>query len=129
MAKKPVSITADEAKEMIQLETAAATNNIAEGLFKKLFEQESARMDNKISNLIYGGIAATVLLLVGIWVSTWWFMGSYQQHYLDTQSSFNQQMNDVKKESIEPLNTAKHDMDRMKDKQDYLEKLLLEKNR
>ena len=53
-------------------------------------------------------------------------MNSYQQHYLDTQSAFNQQINDLRKENSEMQYQMKGDMDRMKDKQEYLEKLLLQ---
>lgn len=127
MANKPLSLTPQEVKEIVQIESAASTSDIAESVFKQLFAAEEIKMSQKVSQMIYGGAIATVLVLIAIFASTWLFMSSYQQNYLDTQAFYNQQFNDLKKGNADTLDKMKNDTDRIKDKQDYLEKLFLEK--
>ncbi len=112
---------------MIKLEVVSKTAEIAEGVFKKMFEDAKGAMDGKVSQLIYGGIIATVLVLITLIISTWLFMNSYQQHYLDTQSAFYEQINALRKENNNLQLQLTNDVIGVKDKQDYLERLLLEK--
>lgn len=88
-------LTEDELKEKISLEVGSQTAEIAEGVFKKMYGDAEEKIDGKISKLIYGGIIATIVLFFTIIFSTWLFMSSYQEHYLDTQSAFNKKINDL----------------------------------
>jgi hypothetical protein len=127
MTKKTVQLTQEELKKMIQLESGSKTAEVAEGVFKKLFEDARKAMDGKVSKMVYGGIIATVLVLIALVCSTWLFMSGYQQHYLDTQLSFNEQLNTLRKENMDLQFQLKNDIERTKNKQEYLERLLLDK--
>ena len=128
MAKEPQKLTEDELKQIIQLEIVSNTAEVAEGIFKKLFKDVKGEIDGRISRLIYGGIIATILLFIALIVSIVIFMGSYQQNYLDTQASFTQQINDLRKENSDLQIRLSNDIEGVKEKQNYLERLLLNKN-
>lgn len=127
MAKKPVKLTADDLKEMIQLETGSQAAEVAEAVFEKLFKEFKDKMDGRISQLVYGGIIATILVLIALFFSTWLFMSSYQQSFLDSQANFSQDMNTTTKENADLQLQYKTDIESLKEKQMYLERLLLEK--
>lgn len=129
MPKRAVKISPEELKEMIQLESGSQAAEVAEGVFAKLFEDYKGQMDGKISSLIYGGIIATALVLVSLCFSTWLFMSSYQQNFLETQNKFNEQMNTLTKENAESQAEYKIEIERLKEKQSYLERLLLDKTK
>ncbi len=80
-----------------------------------------------MSGIIYGGIIAAVLLLITLLFDTHFFMADYQKHFLDTQTSLTQQIYDLKKENAELQSSMRKDLEKSKEKQEYLEKLLLEK--
>ena len=128
MAKKFQNLTPDEQKEIIELEEVRkGTAEIAEGVFKKLFEEERKKMEGRVSKIIYGGIIATVLVLVALIASTWLFMNTYQQHYLDTQAVFNAQINDLRKENLELKLDLSRRMDEVKNGNDQLQRLMMER--
>lgn len=126
MAKTPAKLTEEELKSMIQLETGSQAAKIAEGVFEKLFEDVQSKMDGKVSKLVYGGIIATVLVLISLCFSTWLFMASYQADYLDAQNSFSEQINSLRTENVDLKSALESDMEDIGERQDYLEKLLLE---
>jgi hypothetical protein len=125
MPKQPAKLTEEELKGVIQLEIGSKTAEIAEGVFRKLYEDKISAMDGKVSRLIYGGIIATGLVLIALIVSTWLFMDSYQQHYLDTQSAFSAQINDLRKENMNLQIRLEAEVVSVKDKEEYLERFLL----
>lgn len=124
MAKNSVP-SEDVLREMIELEVGAKTSEIAEGVFDKKFEDVREKMDGKISKLIYGVIAATAFLFISLLVGVWLFMGSYQQHYLETQQTLTEKVETLQKESLEIESNLETSIYRIQDKQDYIERILL----
>lgn len=127
MSKTPVRLSEEELLGMIDLKVGSKSAEVADGVFKALFEKEKGKMDGRVSKLIYGGIVATALVLVVIVFSTWWFMAGYHQHYLDTQAILTGEISDLEKENAILQAQLKAEMERVRDKQDYLEKLLFDK--
>lgn len=125
MVKTPVKLTEEELKQMIKFESGIESAEVAEGVFKKLFEDARSKMDNRISKIIYGGIIATGLVIIALCYSTWLFMSSYQQNYLDTQSEFNKQVNDLRKENSDQQLRFESDLKSIQEKQNYFERLLV----
>lgn len=117
MAKNP-PVSKEELSQMISLEVGVSSAAIAEGVFNRLFKENESRMDGKVSKIIYGGIIATIFLFISLIISVWIFMGSYQQNYLDTQSSLGKEYADVRLE-----------LKSLQSQQDYMERFLLEKTK
>jgi hypothetical protein len=134
MGKKPraVPLTEEEKKSLVgDPILALKIETIADGIFKGKFEEEVGKVkteiNGKLTTLTTVVILGTVLVLIALIASTWLFMNTYQQHYLDTQAAFNDKINDLVKENAEQKAAWEIERDKMKEKQDYLEKLLLEK--
>jgi hypothetical protein len=125
--KKPETLSPDDVKKMISFEVAGNAAEVAEGVFKKMYEEREGKMEGKISKFMYGAIAAGVFLFLTMIGSTLIFMGSYQTHYLDTQTSFDEKMSTMLKGNQDFRLEIKTDIERIKDKQDYTDRLLLEK--
>lgn len=122
MAKK--ILTPEEVKEIIKLETGAPASEVAEGVFRKLFEDEKKRLekaiDDKVSPIIWGGLIATALVLISIFGTSFWFMADYDKHYLDTKTAT---LNDTA-----ALREENRDLqEKLNDRMDYIERLLLQK--
>jgi type II secretory pathway component PulL len=126
MAKNPANLTEEELKAVIQLESGSKAAEIAEGVFKKLFDDEKEKWDGKVSKIVYGVIIAVILLFIALFVSTWLFMGTYQQHYLNTQAAFNEKFNELIKENADLKIDLSGDVEQLKEKQDYVERILME---
>lgn|SRR3990167_1054487 len=134
-AKKPKALTENEVRELIGLEPGVTASEVAEAVFKRLSEGEredikrevKKDIEDKITRLMYGGIIATVLVLLVIFVDYHFFKRDYNKVYLETQQQFSQEfrkmIEDNTKEKLERL----REIDRLKERQDYLEKLMLER--
>jgi hypothetical protein len=125
MAKK-ASANQTDIKEMISVEVASNAAEIAEAVFTKMFADAEEKMNIKVSKLIYGGIIATVLLFLSVIVSVWLFMGSYQQHYLDTQAAFTEKTSALETQVSRLESQTKMDMQNLENQQDYTERFLIE---
>lgn len=113
-------------KEMISVEVASNAAEIAEAVFTKLFADKEEKMNVKVSKLIYGGIIATALLFISVLISVWLFMGSYQQHYLDTQASFMEKTEALETQVLKLESETKMDLQNLENQQDYTERFLIE---
>jgi hypothetical protein len=124
---KPTTPSADEIAQMIDVKVGIKASEIAESVFKVKTDEMKKEIDGKISTLIYGGIIAAILLLVSIVASSWFFMADYQKHFFSTKDEFTAEINELRKEYSDAQVQMKVDMERIKDKQEYLEKLLFQK--
>lgn len=128
MAKqKLIQVSEEEIKQMISLSIGAQAAEIAEGVFRKMFEESRKHMEGRVSQIIYGGIIATVLVLASLVASTWMFMNTYQQHYLDTQAHFNEEINDLRKDNYDLQMSLNNEINIIKGQQQNLENILLTK--
>lgn len=116
---KKIPVSPSEIKEMISLEVATKMSEVAEGVFRKMSEDTWDKTDKKISSLIYGGIIAAVFLFVALIVSVIIFMGSYQQNYLDTQTSFEEKSSGLEKK----YSDINIEIEKIKNQQNYMERL------
>ncbi len=123
-------LSEEEIKEMIKLESGSKMAEVAEGVFQKLindfFKESDSKFDGKISKLIYGMIIATSLVLLGLVVSTWIFIASYHHMFLQSQQNFNMEFNDLRQENMQSQSKLEMDSYRIIEKQEYLEKILMD---
>ena len=127
MAKKPSKLTEEDIKAMIDLEMGSKMTEVVEGVFKKLIEGVKGKIEGKITTLIYGGIIATILVLIALWWSNRAFINSYHQHFLDTQTTLNEVINTLRKENYDLQLQINNDIEDIKSKQDYLERFLMQR--
>lgn len=106
---------------------------VAESVFKTEFEkgvrdfrEKLTKQEGLLNKIIWGGIIATSLVVLTLWLDSHYFRANYQQGFLDTQATINQQINDLRKENAELKTELLREVDKTQEKQDYLERLLLQ---
>lgn len=119
---------------LIKLDEATVQAALAETVSKDLFEREFGGLKKRLEKqedqsfqVIIGVLIASVLILVALAVQIWLFCASYNQNFLEAQATFGQNITDLKKENVEAQATYKYEIERIKEKLDDLESLLLQK--
>ena len=130
---KPKNINQKQA-EPIKLDEATNFNAVAESTYRTILERELKEIKEKlkeqksnIRNIMIGAVVVTILFVLGIIWNSHQFMADYNQHYLDTQNKFTEEMNDLRKENADIKETLLREMDKTTDRQDYLERFIMEK--
>lgn len=126
MVKKATPLTADEVRDLISLDIATSSSEIAESVFDKKFESIKKELNGNVSKLVYGGIIAGFFLLISIAVSVFIFMASYHGNFLDTQAMFSQTMTNIQIENNSLHSDVEISVEKIKEKQEYIERLILE---
>ena len=134
MGKKPSAVTLSEEEKnklIADPKLALQIETVFDGLFKGKFEEEVGKVkreiEGKLTTLTTVVVLGTVLVLIALIASTWIFMNTYQQHYLDTQSAFNTQINDLRKDNLDLKLDLLRQMDAVKNNDDYLQRLMIER--
>ena len=116
----------------VELNKADETTSFLKRIFDERFDEKiegvKSKIDRKLSGLIYGVIAGTAFLFISLWVATGLFMGSYQQHYLDTQAAFTDKTEALQKENYDLKLEMNNRLQKLESQQDYIERNLIERS-
>ncbi|MDA8611334.1 hypothetical protein N9L18_00515 [Candidatus Pacebacteria bacterium] len=77
---------------------------IAEKLFDTKFkhlQEKLKEQESRSTGTIIGAVVALVFLVGGLVLTTWFFIAEYNQHYLQTEKSFQYEINELRKENME----------------------------
>jgi hypothetical protein len=100
------------------LDEAEVTQQISRHVFNSEFRLLRKRLDKQESlsfNIIIGAIVATFLVIFGLCYSTWLFMAEYNMAYLETSSSLEGQVEELRKENFEYREALRGDFELQKD--------------
>lgn len=89
-------------------EETQVAEQVAEESAIKIFEVEYKhllsrleRQEQMSSNIIFGAVVATVLVLAGLILSTWLFVHSYSQQFSNIEYNFQTAISELRKENFE----------------------------
>jgi len=118
----------------IDLDTAAGSAEVAESVSRDLFNREFQKLrsdlkkqESRTFQIMIGALVASFLIVLTILVEGWIFMANYNQHYLEAEKSFMQETESLKKENSETKQMLLNQADKIADRQDSLERIILEK--
>lgn len=127
-----ITINKKEKEELEKL--GALSEAVSKGVFDtelKNVKDELEKQATRSDNITIGVVVASILILVVTVVTLVWdshkFMAEYNQHYLDTQNKFTEEVSDLRKENSDIKEMLLREMDKTTDRQDYLERTILEK--
>ncbi len=116
----------------IGLDSAQETGKVADSVFNVLFEQRMegvlerlGKQESQSFQIMLGSVIAAFLILAALIWGAWEFIGEYNQHYLDAQKSFLDEINILRKENFELKDTLSREINDIKSKQGYLERFIL----
>jgi len=108
-----------KSNKIISTEDTMEIVGIAKSLFKSEYEEETKGLvvemkeqKTKISNLVYGLFIATFLVILTIFMDSHFVKTSYNQHYLDAEKSFSEQINSLRKENSDMKVILLREMDK-----------------
>ena len=113
---------------MIDLNTAGKAAEVAEAVFEKKFEEinkKIADFSGTINNIIWGVAVASLLLFISLVVSVIIFMAEMRSSYFQTQDTVNNRINELIQSNQELKTELLREVDKTADKQDYLERNIL----
>jgi len=120
----------------ISLAEAITQSVIARTVSKEIFDREFGELkkrlekqENQSFQVIIGVLIASVLILITIAVSVLLFVADFNQNILSAKQEFSDLNNNISEDNADLETSFLLELDELKGRQDYLESLLLEKNK
>jgi len=120
----------------ISLAEAITQSVIARTVSKEIFDREFGELkkrlekqENQSFQVIIGVLIASVLILITIAVSVLLFVADFNQNILSAKQEFSDLNNNISEDNADLETSLLLELDELKGRQDYLESLLLEKNK
>jgi hypothetical protein len=90
--------------DFLGFEEARAQSQIANQVFEERFKHVTERLTRQESlsmNVITGSVVGLFLVLATLIWGAWAFIASYNTHYIQTEKSFSEQINQLRKENFD----------------------------